>query len=97
MAEDQKTFGFDEALRLIKEGKRVGRVSWKNALCVFLVQGSQFMVNRPPLNQFYPEGTEITYRPHIDVVNADHSIGTWSPSNGDVLADDWYELNPLSA
>jgi hypothetical protein len=83
-------FDFSKALSLIKEGKKVGRIEWKNARFVFLVAGSQFTVSRPPLNQFYPEGTEITYRPHIDMCGSDESIGTWSPSMVDLMNDDWY-------
>lgn len=87
-----KTFGFGEALALLKEGKRVCRIEWKNAKCVFLVAGSEFEVNRAPLNQFFPEGTKVSYRPHIDMQGADDSIGTWSPSMVDVLAEDWAEF-----
>lgn len=83
-------FGFGTALDHLREGKRVGRREWKNARCVFLVAGSEFEVNRAPLNQFYPEGTKVSYRPHIDMVGADGTIGTWSPSMVDVLALDWY-------
>jgi len=86
------TLDFSKALILVKEGKRVGRKEWKNARCVFLVAGSTFAVNRAPLNQFFPEGTEVQYRPHIDMVGADDSIGTWAPSIVDVLAEDWYEV-----
>lgn len=87
-----ENFGFSRALELIKESKRVGRREWKNARFVFLVDGSQFEVNRPPLNVIFPEGTEITYRPHIDMCGADDSIGTWSPSMVDIMAEDWYEV-----
>jgi hypothetical protein len=83
---------FELALNLIKQGKKLGRRQWKNARFVFLVQGSEFEVNRPPLNQFYPEGTKITYRPHIDMCGSDNSIGTWSPSMVDLMAEDWYEV-----
>lgn len=83
-------FGFGEALGLIKDGKKVGRVDWKNAKYVFLVDGSEFTVNRPPLNQMFAEGTVIKYRPHIDMCGADDSIGTWSPSMVDIMAKDWY-------
>lgn len=84
------TFSFSEALTLLKEGKRVGRKEWKNARYVFLVAGSEFEVNRAPLNQFFAEGTKVSYRPHIDMCGADDTIGTWSPSMVDVLAEDWY-------
>ena len=83
---------FEDMLPLIRDGKKVGRREWKNARFVFLVQGSTFKVSRPPLNQFYAEGTDITYRPHIDMCGADGSIGTWSPSMVDLMADDWYVI-----
>ena len=83
---------FSEALTLIKEGKKVGRVEWKNAKAVFLVDGSKFQVNRAPLNKVFSEGTEVTYRPHIDMLGADDTIGTWAPSMVDILAEDWQEV-----
>lgn len=82
------TFGV--ALEALKAGKRVARAGWngKGMFC-FLVPGSNFKVNRPPLMGIYPEGTEINYRPHIDLKNADGTVGTWAPSNSDALAEDW--------
>ncbi len=85
-------FDFSHALSLLKEGKRVGRREWKNARFVFLVLGSTFTVNRAPLLGIYPEGTEITYRPHIDMVGANGSVGTWAPSMVDLMESDWYEV-----
>jgi hypothetical protein len=85
-------FNFSKALELVKEGKRVGRAEWKNAKAIFLVPGSTFSVNRPPLLGILPEGTEVNYRPHIDMIGADDSVGTWAPSMVDVLAEDWQEI-----
>ena len=87
---NENEFGFGTALDYLREGKRVGRKEWKNAKYVFLVQGSEFEVNRAPLNQFFVEGTKIEYAPHIDMCGADNTIGTWAPSMRDVLALDWY-------
>lgn len=86
-------FAFSEALAFIKVGKQVGRREWKNARAVFLVDGSQFQVNRKPLLGIFPAGTEITYRAHIDMIGADGSVGTWAPSMVDLLAEDWYIVN----
>jgi len=81
---------FGDALVAIKAGKRMQRIGWNGAnMFIFLVDGSQFAVNRPPLNVHYPEGTIINYRPHIDLKTADGSIATWSPSGSDALAEDW--------
>lgn len=85
---------FSEAVSALKIGHKVARTGWNGAaMFVFLVQGSVFKVNRPPLLGIYPENTEITYRPHIDIKTADGSIATWAPSNSDVLSDDWVIVN----
>lgn len=81
---------FGEALVALKRGARVAREGWNgNGMFIFLVNGSNFRVNREPLVSILGEGTEVTYRPHIDICQPDGSIGTWAPSNGDALAEDW--------
>ena len=81
---------FSQALDEIKAGKLLTRSGWNGkGMFVFLVNGSQFKVNRFPLNKIFEEGTEINYRPHIDMKYADGSIGVWLASMGDIMADDW--------
>lgn len=81
---------FGQALEALKIGRKVARAGWNGkGLFVFLVAGSTFAVNRPPLLGIYPEGTTINYRPHLDIKNADGSIATWAPSCSDALAEDW--------
>lgn len=81
---------FSEALSLIKEGKKVSRSGWNGkGMFVFLVPGSEFKVNRPPLLGIYPEGTEIKYHAHVDMKTADGMIVPWLISQTDLLADDW--------
>lgn len=81
---------FSDALQHIKYGERMQRAGWNGkGMFVFLVAGSTFQVNRAPLLGIYPEGTKINYRGHIDLKAADGSVGPWSPSNTDLLAEDW--------
>ena len=81
---------FGKALELIKLGAKVARKGWNGkGMFIFLVQGSTFTVNRPPLLGIYPEGTVINYCPHIDMRTADGSIVPWLASQTDVLAEDW--------
>jgi len=81
---------FGDALDRIKAGHRVSRVGWNGkGMFVFLVPGSVFKVNRPPLLGIYPEGTEINYHAHIDMKTADGMIVPWLASQTDVLAEDW--------
>ena len=79
----RKTSGlpFGLAVEAMKKGKKVARAGWNGSgMFAYLVPGSQFKVNRAPLLGIYPEGTDINYRPHIDLKTADGSIATWSPA-----------------
>lgn len=84
---------FGEALYVLKQGGKVARQNWngKGMYC-FIVPGSNFKVSRPPLNTHFEEGTEIDYRPHIDMKYADGTIGVWVASHSDMLMEDWFEL-----
>lgn len=85
---------FGHALTMLKQGKKIFRDGWNGkGMFVYLVDGSQFKVNRPPLLGIYPEGKTINYNPHMDIKNADGTVSTWSPSNGDALAEDWSFIN----
>ena len=84
---------FSDALTLIKSGSRVQRAGWNGkGMFVFLVPGSTFTVNRPPLLGIYPEGTVINYHGHVDMRTADGTIVPWLCSQTDLLADDWQEV-----
>jgi hypothetical protein len=84
---------FSLALDFLKEGHRVARENWNGkGMFLFLVPGSTFKVNRPPLLGIYPEGTEINYRSHIDMKTAQGNIVPWVASQTDLLADDWFIL-----
>lgn len=81
---------FGNAVEALKAGGKVARSGWNGkGMFLFLVSGSTFKVNRPPLLGIYPEGTEINYLPHIDMKTADDKVVPWLASQSDVLAEDW--------
>ena len=81
-----------QAIEVLKTGNKVTRVGWNGKdMFLFLVQGSQFKVNRPPLLGIYPEGTEINYRPHIDMKTVNGEIVPWVASQSDLLEEDWIQ------
>lgn len=84
------TFDFGVALQHLKTGQKVARNGWNGkGMFLFLVPGSTFPANRPPLHGIYPEGTKISYQPHIDMKTAQDTIVPWLASQGDMLAEDW--------
>lgn len=85
---------FSEALQGVKNGYKVARQGWNGKnMFIFLVPGSVFKVNRPPLLGIYPEGTEIKYHGHVDMKTADGQIVPWLCSQTDMLAEDWVFVN----
>jgi len=88
--ERQPDLSFSLALGFIKRGYKVQRSGWNGkGMFIFLVPGSTFKVNRPPLLGIYPEGTEINYHAHVDMKTADGQIVPWLCSQTDMLAEDW--------
>jgi hypothetical protein len=81
---------FGNAIEVLKNGGKVARKGWNGkGMFLFLVPGSVFTVNRAPLLGIYPEGTEITYLPHIDMETVDGKVVPWLASQTDMLAEDW--------
>ncbi len=82
---------FGDALRALQSGARVARDGWNGkGMFLFLVPGSRFKVNRPPLLGIYEEGCTVDYRPHIDMKTAQGDVVPWVASQSDVLAKDWH-------
>jgi hypothetical protein len=74
---------FGEALVALKHGHKVAREGW-NGMFLFLVPGSTFQVNRPPLLGIYPEGTTI-HMVHVDMKTAQGDVVPWVCSMSDML------------
>ena len=71
---------FGAAVEALKIGQKVTRAGWNGkGMFLFLVPGSQFQVNRPPLLGIA----------HIDMKTAQNTVVPWLASQTDVLADDW--------
>jgi hypothetical protein len=88
------SMNFGAALMIVKNGGRVARSGWNGkGMFIFLVPGSVFKVNRPPLLGIYPEGTEINYHGHIDMRTAQGQVVPWVASQADLLSDDWEKVD----
>lgn len=86
----KKVLDFSTALVYLKSGYKVAREGWNGkGMFIFLVPGSTFKVNRPPLLGIYTEGTEINYHAHVDMKTADNKVVPWLASQTDLLAEDW--------
>jgi hypothetical protein len=84
---------YGDALHILRNGGKVTRKGWKGEeMFLFLVPGSTFEVSRPPLLGIHPAGTQVAYRPHIDIQLADGTIAPWAATQSDLLAWDWEKV-----
>lgn len=78
------------ALGKLRAGQCVARLDWaRDGVYLYLVPGSWFKADRPPLLGIYPAGAEINYQPHIDQRTPSGAHAPWSPRMEDLLAEDW--------
>ena len=82
--------GIGWAVKQMNHGLRIRRKGWNGkGMFIFLVPGSRFEVNSPPLLGIYPPGTVINYQAHVDMKTATGEIVPWLCSQSDLLAIDW--------
>ena len=82
---------FAEAFELARCGRRIAREGWNGkGQFVYCQEGSVIdpaQAKNPTLAAFE---NPITIRPHLDLKTVDGSIIVgWTPSTGDLFADDW--------
>lgn len=84
---------FGGALAALKNGRLVAREDWNGKKFLYFVDGSTLTEHRPPLDTIIPEGTPVTYCPHIDMRHGNGMYGVWSATQADILAEDWIYVN----
>ena len=87
---------FYEALKSVMEGNKAYRKDWNDKnMFIYLESGSvipKSKVNNDTL-RFSLSGKEVTINPHIDLKNSKGELQVgWSPSQEDLLADDWQDF-----
>lgn len=88
-----ESFDFGEALKLLKQGKKVARKGW-NGKGQFVVYQKGYPNGIPCNKQTaeawgMKEGDLFRCEPYLQIRTADGSHAMWSPSTSDCLAEDW--------
>lgn len=86
---------YEEIVAGLHNKERFRRPTMPVGAFIYMVSGSTFVVSRPPLNELLPEGTKVTYHPHIDYlqkVGDEYHCCTWHPSHNDIAANDWEKV-----
>ena len=85
------SFDFSEALRLLKDGKKVARTGWngKGQWVRIFYPGTDKQFS---IHEHEPDpkiGDSGTFMPFFGLHNASNQFIPWQPSQGDMLANDW--------
>ena len=97
--EQEKTdgLGFGDAIRFMKDGKRVSRTGWNGkGMFVYLVPPASYPVQTGAAKEFFGEGSLVPYNAYMAIKNVDGTVSTWVPSVNDCLAEDWLVVNPTA-
>lgn len=89
-------FAFDDALRLLKRGKKVARHGWNGqGMYVTLQPGypDGIAINLSTARATgLTEGTVCRFRPYLMLRTAQQDFVPWAPTVSDVLAEDWTDV-----
>jgi hypothetical protein len=88
---------FSDALRALKDGKKLQRIGW-NGSNMYVVMQKGYPQGIPCNKQTAEawginEGDNFICRPYLQIRNPDDSHSMWVPSVGDILADDWVTVD----
>lgn len=84
---------FGQALKLLKQGKRVARIGWNGSgMFAYYVAGGNYPSQMKAIDGCF-EDNYVPYRPYLALKTAQNDVATWSPSTSDVLAEDWIEVS----
>ena len=84
------SFDFGEALRLLKQGKKVARKGWNGkGQFVYYIPADRYVAKTDAAKSVMDEDGKVSYRAYLALKTAQGDIATWVPSISDCLAEDW--------
>lgn len=80
---------FEDALKHIKTGHRAARKGWNaKGMFVYLVAAGIYPARMPAITGCFI-GDHVPYGAYMAMKTAKNDVMPWTPSQCDVLADDW--------
>ena len=90
LLEGLATFDFGEALRLLKQGKKVARKGWNGkGQFVYYIPADRYPAKTDAAKSVMDKDGKVSYRAYLALKTAQGDIATWVPSISDCLAEDW--------
>lgn len=85
---EKDMMNFSQALERLKEGESVYRKGWNGkGMFAYLVPGGEYATQTKAAKEHF--GEKVNYNPYLALKTVDNTISLWSPSNMDILAEDY--------
>lgn len=84
--------GFSQALELLRRGFAIARTGWNGkGMFAYLVPAASYPAQTGVARAYFDEKL-VPYNAYMALKGVDGRVSCWTPSMGDVLADDWAVL-----
>lgn len=81
---------FGLAIEAMKKGHRIARQGWSSEWC-YLVPASSYPAQTAAAKAHF--GDVVPYRAYVAIKKADNTVAIYTPTQTDMLADDWAILD----
>jgi hypothetical protein len=89
MTIEKELVDFGEAIRLLKDGKKVSRKGWNGlGMYAYYVPANSYPATTESARKEF--GELVPYRAYLALKTAQKDVSTWNPSTTDCLAEDWF-------
>jgi hypothetical protein len=86
-------FSFSHALEMLRRGYAIARAGWNGkGMFAYLVPASSYPAQTGVARAYFDEKL-VPYNAYMALKGVDGRVSNWTPSTGDVLADDWTALD----
>ena len=91
---DHNLMGFEDALKALKNNLLVARLGWNGKeMFLYMVPKASYPAMTDNAKRWFGANAMVDYEGYIAMKNAQNSICIWTPSQVDLLADDWCIVN----
>lgn len=91
--EDRNLFDFGEAIKRLKNGKKVLRAGWNGkGMFLYYVPAASYPAMTPIAKEEWGENGMVPYGAYVAIKTAQGNVVPWNASQSDMLSEDWVEI-----
>lgn len=91
--EDRNLFDFGEAIKRLKNGKKVLRAGWNGkGMFLYYVPAANYPAMTHIAKEEWGENGMVPYCAYVAIKTAQGNVAPWNASQNDMLSEDWCEI-----